>query len=428
MDANEENVELTVGLDIGTTKIVAMVGQRNSHGKIEILGIGKSESTGVQEGVVVNVDKTVAAIKKAVAAAEEESGTTIQTVSVGIAGQHIKSQQNRAMLVRDNPDITISKVDLERLTQDMFRLTTDPNERIIQVVPQYYTIDNSIRTPDPVGALGCNLEGYFHVITGQVTAAKHIQRCVTDAGLITDNLILEPIASSVSVLSEQEKEAGVVLVDIGGGTTDVAVFYDGIIRHTAVIPFGGEIITSDVMQGCGIIRTYAEMLKIKYGYAITMDKQRSQIISIPGLQGRTGGQTVSVFNLASIINARMEEILEQVLHHIENSGYRDKMGAGLVLTGGGANLKYLKSLSELVTGMDTRIGLPTQHISGEKSKDVASPIYATSVGLMMMGFDRVRQHQQKQEKQAGVLKPSSAKGFINTLLNFFVDERDSSLN
>jgi len=427
MDTNDENVELTVGLDIGTTKIVAMVGQRNSHGKIEILGIGKSESTGVQEGVVVNVDRTVAAIKKAVKAAEEESGTNIKTVSVGIAGQHIRSHQNRAMLVRENPDDTISRQDIERLTQDMFRLTTDPNERIIQVVPQYYTIDNNLRTADPVGALGCNLEGYFHVITGQVTAAKHIQRCVTDAGLITENLILEPIASSVSVLSEEEKEAGVVLVDIGGGTTDVAIFYDGIIRHTAVIPFGGEIITYDVMQGCNIIRAYAEMLKIRYGYAITMDNQRNQVIAVPGLQGRTA-QKVSVFNLACIIRARMEEILEQVVHHIENSGYRSRMGAGVVLTGGGANLKYLKSLSELITGMDTRIGLPTQHISGPKADSVSSPIFATSVGLMMMGFDRIRESQQEQEKQAGVRKPGGAKDIISSILSFFVDERDSNLD
>lgn len=384
--------EIVVGLDIGTTKIAALVGRRTEHGKIEILGIGKAESLGVARGVVLNIDETVRAIREAVAEASNKSGVDIKVVNVGIAGQHIKSLQHRGMRTRRSIDEEISQKDIDELIDDMYRLAMSPGEEIIHVIPQEYIIDNETGIKNPIGMAGTRLEANFHIITGQVAAAKNIYKCVNKAGLEVSELTLEPLASAEAVLSDEEKEAGVVLVDIGGGTTDVAIFHDNIIRHTAVIPFGGNIITEDIKEGCSIIKAQAELLKIKFGSALAGENQENEIVSIPGLRGRPHKE-ISVRNLAHIIQARMEEIVEHVYYEIKNSGYEKKLIAGIVVTGGGSQLKHITQLLEYVTGMDTRIGYPNEHLASS-SEEVTSPMYATGVGLVMRGL----QSYQKQKK------------------------------
>ncbi len=385
---NTQNLasELVVGLDLGTTKIAAIVGRRNEFGKVEILGIGKAESLGVNRGVVVNIEQTVSSIKAAVAIAADKANVDIGEVIVGIAGQHIKSMQHRGMITRQSLDDEVSQKDIDNLIDNMHRLVMSPGEEIIHVIPQEYIIDSESGIKNPIGHAGIRLEGNFHIITGQVSAVKNIFKCVDRASLQTVDLHLEPLASADAVLSDEEKEAGVVLVDIGGGTTDVAIFYDGIIRHTAVIPFGGNIITDDIKEGCGIIRTQAEQLKVKFGSALAQENQENEIISIPGLRGRPHKE-ISVKFLAQIIQARMEEILEFVLFEIKSSGYERKLAAGIVVTGGGALLKHLPQLVMLTTGLDCRIGTPNEHLAGSED-ELKNPLYATGVGLVMKGIEK----------------------------------------
>jgi cell division protein FtsA len=380
-----ENKEIVVGLDIGTTKICVIVGRRNEFGKIDILGMGKSESEGVSRGVVTNIQKTVDAIKDAVAQASARSNVDIKVVHVGIAGQHIKSLRHRGIIVRANGEDEIAQVDVDRLDEDMHRLVMTPGEEIIHVIPQEYIVDSESGIKDPIGMAGVRLEGNFHIITGQITAAKNIHRCVNKAGLSVADLILEPIASCEAVLTDEEKEAGVALIDIGGGTTDIAIFQDGIIRHTAVIPFGGNIITEDIKEGCAVMRKQAEALKVKFGCALADEARENESISIPGLRGRDPRE-ISVKNLSYIIQARVEEIFEHVYYEIKCSGYEKKLIAGIVITGGGAQLKHLAQLVEYVTGLDARIGYPNEHLSQGMVEEVNSPMYSTGIGLTLKGF------------------------------------------
>ena len=376
--------KIVVGLDIGTTKICALVGRKNEFGKLEILGMGKAVSEGVSRGIVLNIDKTVDAIKRAIRQAEEQSGISIGVVNVGIAGQHIKSLQHNGSITRNSHD-TIGPDDVNRLTQDMYRLVTQPGSQIIHVMPQDYKVDYEEGIADPVGYEGVRLEGNFHIITAQSTAINNINKCVTKAGLEIADLILEPLASSMSILSEEEKEAGVALIDIGGGTTDLAVFKDGIIRHAAVLPFGGNIITQDIKAGCNVAPGQAEQLKVKFGKAIAAEASDYEIVSIPGLPNRAPKE-VSLKNLAYIIEARMSEIMELVYAEIYRMGLHDKLSAGIVLTGGGSQLQYLEQLTEYITGLDTRIGYPNQHLGKSRIEAVKSPMYATTVGLVLTGY------------------------------------------
>ncbi|GAB3841527.1 cell division protein FtsA [Hymenobacter jeollabukensis] len=377
--------KIVVGLDIGTTKICALVGRKNEFGKLEILGMGKAVSEGVVRGIVSNIDKTVDAIKRAIRQAEEQSGINIGIVNVGIAGQHIKSLQHNGSITRASADSEITQEDVMRLTNDMYRLVTPPGSEIIHVMPQDYKVDYEEGIMDPVGMSGVRLEGNFHIITAQSTAINNINKCVTKAGLEIDNLILEPLASSMSVLSDEEKEAGVVLIDIGGGTTDLAIFKDGIIRHAAVLPFGGNIITSDIKQGCMVMQNQAEQLKVKFGKAIAEEASEYEIVSIPGLRDRAPKE-ISLKNLAYIIEARMEEIMELVYAEIQRTGFEKGLAAGIVLTGGGSQLQNLVQLTEYITGMDTRIGYPNEHLGKSRIEAVKSPMYATTVGLVLSGY------------------------------------------
>ena len=386
--------EIIVGLDIGTTKIAVIVGRKNEHGKLEILGYGKTPSIGVRRGVVANIDNTVQSIKDAVAEASKQSGVDIKYVNVGIAGQHIKSLQHRGSMIRKEGDTEITQEDIDSLSSSIYNLAMNPGEEIIEVIPQDYSIDGDHGIREPKGNCGCNIEANFHIIVGQTAAAKNIYRCVRRAGLEVVDLILEPIASAESVLSEDEKEAGVALVDIGGGTSDIAIFHENIIRHTAVVPLGGNIITEDIREGCTIVKKNAEELKVKFGSALAIENRDEEIVTIPGLPGRPPKE-ISMKNLASIIQARMEEIVEYVHYEIKNSGYEKKLIGGIVLTGGGALLKHLSQLVEYKTGLDTRIGYPNVHLANDVNPDIASPMYSTGVGLVLVGIDRYEKEKEK---------------------------------
>ena len=395
MDKNN----ISIGLDIGTTKIVAMIGERNEFKKIKILGVGKSISLGVHRGVVNNITQTIQSIQQAVEQAETNSGYKIEGVTVGIAGQHIRSLQHSDYITRENSEQVINIDDIDKLINQVHKLVMLPGEEIIHVLPQEYKVDGQAEIKEPIGMYGGRLEANFHVVVGQVSSIRNIGRCIKSAGLDLDGITLEPLASANAVLSVEEKEAGVALIDIGGGTTDLAIFKDGIIRHTAVIPFGGNVITEDIKEGCSIIEKQAELLKIKFGSAWPGENRENEIVSIPGLRGRDPRE-ISLKNLSKVIHARAVEIIEQVYLEIKNYGHEEqkkKLIAGIVLTGGGSQLKHLKQLVEYVTGMDTRVGYPNEHLAGDTDQNVTSPLYATAVGLLMDGLGRLEKNDIDQE-------------------------------
>jgi cell division protein FtsA len=378
--------DVVVALDIGTTKVCCLAGRKNSHGKLEIIGIGKVESAGVLRGVVSNIEKTVGAIREALDICERNARMKFRTVHVGIAGQHIKSLQHRGILMRDSDHTEIASRDIDRLVNDMFKLVLPPGDKIIHVFPQEFTVDSEQGITDPVGMCGVRLEANFHIITGQITAVNNIYRCIEKAGLKVADLTLEPIASADATLSDEEKQAGVALVDIGGGTTDITVFHEGIIRHTAVIPFGGNVITADIKEGCTVMAPQAEKLKVKFGSALVNEVFENRIITIPGLKGRDHKE-ISEKNLARIIQARMEEVLDYVLWEVRRSGYERKLIGGIVLTGGGALLANTDKLAELHTGMSCRIGVPVEHLAHGYHESVSSPIFSTAIGLLLRGIN-----------------------------------------
>ncbi|MBL0314866.1 MAG: cell division protein FtsA [Flavobacteriales bacterium] len=399
----------------------------------------RTNPIGVTRGVVSNIEKTVASIRTAVEEAERESGVNIRLVNVGIAGQHIKSLQHRGIRTRRIMDEEITRVDIDALVEDMYKLVMLPGEEIIHALPQEFTVDSESGIKDPVGMCGVRMEANFHIITGQITAIKNIYKCVTKAGLTVDALTLEPLASAAAVLSEEEKEAGVVLVDIGGGTTDIAIFQDGIIRHTAVIPFGGNIITEDIKHGCTIMRNQAELLKVKFGSALATENKDNEIVCIPGLKGRDAKE-ISLRNLAHIIEARMEEIIEHVHYEIRNSGYEKQLIGGIVLTGGGSQLKHMKQLVEYITGMDCRIGYPNEHVSKSVDDNLLIPAMSTGVGLVINGLEKysvsmqsesVHAEQTPDKKASSPLREKhrdnrGPASFLNRIKEFFDAEKRNS--
>jgi cell division protein FtsA len=421
--------EIIVGLDIGTTKIACIVGRINEFNKVEIIGMGRSESLGVKSGVVSNINQTVDSIRRAVLQATEKSGVEIGEVLVGIAGQHIRSLQHRGMLTRKGKENEeeISQIDIDNLIEDMNQMVMNPGEEIIHVLPQEYIVDSEQGIKDPIGMSGIRLEANFHIITGKVNAVKNIYKSVSKADLEVSDLVLEPLASAEAVLNHEEKEAGVVLVDIGGGTTDIAIFQDGIIRHTAVIPFGGNIITDDIAAGCSILRKHAEQLKMKFGSALSSESMENQIVCIPGFSGREPKE-ISVRNLSNIIQARTEEIIEQVIYEIKSSGYEKRLIAGIVLTGGGSQLKHLPQLVEYLSGLETRIGYPTECLGKDNAEELSSPMFATGIGLVLKGHEHSMRRAKSPKGRKGFIRSGSKskQGFFDKLMakgqNFFDDD------
>lgn len=378
------NDRIIVGLDIGTTKVCAIVASTDENGRINILGIGHSPSDGLTRGVVTNIDKTVRSIQSAIEEAESQSGVKIQTVMVGIAGDHIQSFQSRGVIAISRPENEITQEDVDRLIEDTKRVALPSDRKIIHVIPQEFIIDGQDGVYDPVGMSGVRMEANVHIITGLVTAAQNIVKCVQRAGLAIDDMVLEPLASSYAVLDEEEKEVGVALLDIGGGTTDLAVFEDRTIRHTAVIPIAGNQVTNDIRKGLGILSEQAEKLKKEAGFAFLPAILDDEPIILPGIGGRDPLR-VDKNLLCQIIQPRMEEILEIAAMEIKRSGYSKHLSAGVVLTGGGSLIKGTAELAREVLGMPAKIGIPTGFNAG-LVKEIENPIYATGVGLVIHGL------------------------------------------
>jgi len=379
---------IIVGLDIGTTKIAAIAGRKNEFGKLEILGFGRANSNGVQHGMVLNIDQTIKAIQTALENCYASNpNLVINEVYVGIAGHHIKSLQTRGDIVRQNLDDEITQAEIDRLVADQYRTYIPAGDKIIDVIPQEFTVDNFQNIPNPIGYSGVKVGANFHIITGDKNAIRNIKRSVEKSGLVTKDLVLQPLASAAAVMCDQDLEAGVAIVDIGGGTTDLAVFYEGILKHTAVIPFGGENITNDIKTGLGVLKTQAEQMKIQFGSALSDEAKSNAFITIPGLRGMAPKE-ISVKNLANIIQARMSEIMDFVTYHLKQVGLDNRMlNGGVILTGGGSQLKHLIQLTEYVTGLNARIGFPNEHLSGGHIEELAKPMYSTCIGLILKGYN-----------------------------------------
>lgn len=374
-------------LDIGTTKVCAIIARKTPTNKIEILGIGKAASQGMLRGVISNIDKTVASITEAMEQASRQANIQVKNVYVGIAGQHIKCTQHKGYRMRNWEDGEITQHDLDQLINDMYKNPPPAGEMILHILPQEYTVDNEAGIKDPIGMSGVKLGADFIVVTGQISSFQNIKRCIEKAGMSIADIILEPLASCEAVLNPSEREAGVALIDIGGGTTDLAIFQDGIIRHTSVIPIGGNTITEDIKEGCVVLREQAEKLKTNFGIALAKEAPENTIVSVPGMFGRDPRE-ISLRNLAHIIQARMEEILEYTYNEIKESGFANKLIAGIVVTGGGAHLRNLKELTEYITTLGTRIGEPTTHLANKQYTDLKNPMYATAIGLIIKALEK----------------------------------------
>jgi cell division protein FtsA len=390
---------IIVGLDIGTTKIAAIAGRKNEYGKLEILGFGRANSNGVKHGQVLNIDETIKAIRMALDNCYASNpNLSISEVYVGIAGHHIKSLQTRGDIVRQSTDDEITQKEIDQLIADQYKTYIPAGDQIIDVIPQEFAVDNFQNIISPIGYGGVKVGANFHIITGDKNAIKNISRAVEKSGLQTKDLVLQPLASAAAVMGQEDLEAGVAIVDIGGGTTDLAVFYEGILKHTAVIPFGGENITNDIKTGLGVLKTQAEQMKVQFGSALSNEAKGNAFITIPGLRGMPAKE-ISVKNLSNIIQARMSEIMDFVSYHLKQVGLDNKMlNGGIVLTGGGAQLKHLIQLTEYVTGLNARIGYPNEHLASGQIEELARPTYSTCIGLILKGYSDYEHNRKQFEK------------------------------
>lgn len=383
---NKKEQPIIVGLDIGTTKVVAIAGRKNEFGKLEILGFGKADSAGVSHGVVLNIEQCIRSIEQAIDKCMlSNPNLEIHEVYVGIAGQHIKSLQTRGDRVRSLTDDEITKEDIDLLIKDQYKTYIPAGDQIIDIIPQDFMIDNTPNILDPIGMSGIKVGANFHIVTGDRNAIRNIKRCVDKSNLKTNDLVLQPLASAAAVMNNEDLEAGVAIVDIGGGTTDMAVFYDGILQHTAVIPYAGTNITNDIRQGLGVLRAQAEAMKVQFGMALADEAKTNAYITIPGLRGLPPKE-ISVKNLAHIIQARTEEILDYVMYHLKQVNLDKRLFGGVILTGGGSQLNHLIQLTEYKTGLGARIGQPNEHLAGGHHEALNHPMYATCIGLILRGY------------------------------------------
>ncbi|OJW82233.1 MAG: cell division protein FtsA [Bacteroidetes bacterium 46-16] len=384
MSKNEQPI--IVGLDIGTTKVAAIAARKNEYGKLEILGVGRVDSAGVNHGVVMNIEQCIRSIENAIEKCiQSNPELVVKEVYVGIAGQHIKSLQTRGDRVRVSMDEEISQQDIDLLVADQRQTYIPAGDEIIDIVPQDFTVDSTTNVIDPIGMSGVKIGANFHIITGDRNAIRNIKRCVDKSQLVTRDIVLQPLASAAAVMNDEDLEAGVAIVDIGGGTTDMAVFYDGILKHTAVIPYAGVNITNDIRNGLGVLRAQAEQMKVQFGMALAEEANSNAYITIPGLRGLPPKE-ISMKNLAHIIQARMQEILDYVLYHLKQLGLENKLYGGIILTGGGAQLKHIIQLTEYITGLGARIGYPNEHLTGKLAEELMNPMYSTCIGLILRGF------------------------------------------
>ncbi len=420
---------IIVGLDIGTTKIAAIAGRKNEFGKLEILGFGRANSNGVQHGQVLNIDQTIRAIHQALENCRNSNPELeIKEVYVGIAGHHIKSLQTRGDIVRQDPEIEIDPTEIEQLINNQRKTFIPAGDQIIDVIPQEFYVDNNTNIKEPVGVNGVKVGANFLILTGDRNAIRNINRSVERSGLTTKDLVLQPLASSSAVMSDIDLEAGVAILDIGGGTSDLAVFYDGILKHTAVIPFGGENITHDIRLGLGVLKSQAEAMKVQFGSALSTEANANAYVTIPGLRGMPAKE-ISVKNLASIIQARMSEILDFVTYHLKQVGLDSRLlNGGIILTGGGSQLKHLIQLTEYITGLNARIGIPNEHLAPNHIDELKKPMYSTCIGLILKGYnDFERKNKEFPESFQQLEVPSSLKldkTAIEDIINKAVNKKE----
>jgi cell division protein FtsA len=402
-----ENQEspIIVGLDIGATKVAVIAGRKNEQGKLEIFGFGKANSKGVQHGDVLNIDLTIQSIQQALHnCLKGNPQLLIEEVYVGIAGNYIKSLQTRGDIVRQDAETEIQKREIDQLIADQRRTFIPASDEINDVLPQDFKVDNIQNIKDPVGYNGVKVGANFHLITGDKNAIRNINRAVLKIGLHIKELVLQPLSSAAAVMSDIDLEAGVAILDIGGGTSDLAIFYEGILKHTAVIPFGGENITHDIRMGLGVLKQQAEALKVQFGCAIADEAKASTYITIPGLKGLPAKE-ISMRNLAQIIQARMTEILEFISYHIKQIGLDEKaLNGGIILTGAGSQLKDLRLLSEYVTRLNARIGYPNEHLAPNQIAELRQPMYAACLGLILKGYNDYESKSKEFSKQTNIVQ------------------------
>ncbi len=407
--AKQGERNLIVGLDIGTSKVVAVVCEITAENEIEIIGLGSHPSKGLKKGVVVNIESTVQSIQHAVEEAELMSGCHIHSVFAGIAGSHIRSLNSHGIVAIC--DSEVANFDVERVMDAARAVAIPADQKILHVLPQEFIIDNQEGIREPVGMSGVRLEAKVHVVTGAVSAAQNIIKCVRRCGLEVDDVILEQFASSYAVLSEDEKELGVCLVDIGGGTADIAIFTEGAIRHTAVIPIAGDQVTNDIAVALRTPTHHAEEIKIKYGCSLTQLASADETIEVPSIGDRPP-RRLSRHTLAEVIEPRYEELLSLIQAELQRSGYEDLVAAGVVLTGGSSKIEGLIELAEEVFHMPVRIGMP-QNVKGLVDV-VRNPIHATGVGLLQYGF-----HHRYSGSQRELSADSGVKGLWDRMKSWF---------
>jgi cell division protein FtsA len=423
---------IIIGLDIGTTKIAAIAGRKNEFGKLEILGFGRANSNGVQHGQVLNIDQTIKAINQALENCQKSNPELdIKEVYVGIAGHHIKSLQTRGDMVRQDPEMEIDPSEIEQLINNQRKTFIPAGDQIIDVIPQEFYVDNNTNIKEPVGVNGVKVGANFLILTGDRNAIRNINRAVERSGLKTKDLVLQPLASASAVMSDIDLEAGVAILDIGGGTSDLAVFYDGILKHTAVIPFGGENITHDIRLGLGVLKSQAEAMKVQFGSALSTEANVNAYVTIPGLKGMPAKE-ISVKNLAAIIQARMSEILDFVTYHLKQVGLDSRLlNGGVILTGGGSQLKHLIQLTEYITGLNARIGLPNEHLAPNHIDELKKPMYSTCIGLILKGYnDYERKNKDFPENFKQVNVPTSLKvdkETVEQLINNVVNKTEGEI-
>jgi cell division protein FtsA len=423
---------IIIGLDIGTTKIAAIAGRKNEFGKLEILGFGRANSNGVQHGQVLNIDQTIKAINQALENCQKSNPELeISEVYVGIAGHHIKSLQTRGDMVRQDPEMEIDPSEIEQLINNQRKTFIPAGDQIIDVIPQEFYVDNNTNIKEPVGVNGVKVGANFLILTGDRNAIRNINRSVERSGLKPKDLVLQPLASASAVMSDIDLEAGVAILDIGGGTSDLAVFYDGILKHTAVIPFGGENITHDIRLGLGVLKSQAEAMKVQFGSALSTEANANAYVTIPGLKGMPAKE-ISVKNLSAIIQARMSEILDFVHYHLKQIGLDSRLlNGGIILTGGGSQLKHLIQLTEYITGLNARIGLPNEHLAPNHIDELKKPMYSTCIGLILKGYnDFERKNKDFPENFKQVNVPSSLKvekETVEQLINNVVNKTEGEI-
>lgn len=407
---------IIAAIDIGTTKIVAILGEISHDGKLNILGMERTVSKGVKRGVIHDIELTIEAINEAVARLKEKTNKEFSTVYVGIAGQHIRIVKERKFKYIENSVEEITKEDIEQITNENYKHPVEIGEQILHVIPQEFVVDKELGIKNPLGMAGRRLDGHFNIIIGRTASARNIEKCVREVGLDVEELVLEPLASSLAVLTKEEKEAGVVLVDIGGGTTDVTVYFDGVLKHTSVIPFGGDHVTKDIKEACSVFLRQAEALKVQFGEAVADMTSDDKVVTIPA----TGGwdeKDISFKFLAQIIQCRMEEIIDSVKFQVESTGLKDKIGAGIVLTGGGGLLTNLDILTQQRTNLDVRIGFP-RNSKVNLEENIDHPMYSTSIGLLLKGMEKPKPKPLEKTDLNGN-KPKKKKGFTAFLGSLF---------